>query len=79
VKTYAHELEDTSVRVNLVNPGPVRTAMRAKAFPGEDPNTLPAPSELVPLFLELVSPECDYSGRVVNFSDWQKKHAPADA
>ncbi len=40
VKTYAHELEDTSVRVNLVNPGPVRTAMRAKAFPGEDPNTL---------------------------------------
>ena len=43
VKTYAHELEDTSVRVNLVNPGSVRTAMRAKAFPGEDPNTLPDP------------------------------------
>ena len=43
VKTYAHELEDTSVRVNLVNPGPVRTGMRAKAFPGEDPETLPAP------------------------------------
>ena len=79
VKTYAHELEDTSVRVNLVNPGPIRTSMRAKAFPGEDPNTLPAPSELVPLFLELVSPECDYSGRVVNFSDWQKKHTPTDA
>jgi NAD(P)-dependent dehydrogenase (short-subunit alcohol dehydrogenase family) len=79
VKTYAHELEDTSVRVNLVNPGPVRTGMRAKAFPGEDPNTLPAPDELVPLFLELVSPECDFSGRVINFADWKKKHAPADA
>ena len=79
VKTYAHELEDTSVRVNLVNPGPVRTAMRAKAFPGEDPNTLPPPSDLVPLFLELVSPECAYSGRVVNFPDWQKKHATTDA
>jgi NAD(P)-dependent dehydrogenase (short-subunit alcohol dehydrogenase family) len=79
VKTYAHELEDTSVRVNLVNPGPVRTAMRAKAFPGEDPNTLPDPSELVPMFLELVSPECAISGRVVNFADWKKKHAPADA
>jgi NAD(P)-dependent dehydrogenase (short-subunit alcohol dehydrogenase family) len=77
VKTYAHELEDTSVRVNLVNPGPVRTAMRAKAFPGEDPNTLPAPDELVPLFLELVSPECNFSGRVINFADWQKKHAPS--
>jgi hypothetical protein len=31
------------------------------------------------LFLELVSPECAYSGRVVNFSDWQKKHATTDA
>jgi NAD(P)-dependent dehydrogenase (short-subunit alcohol dehydrogenase family) len=79
VKTYAHELEDTSVRVNLVNPGPVRTGMRAKAFPGEDPDTLPAPDALVPLFLELVSPECDFSGRVINFADWKKKHAPADA
>jgi NAD(P)-dependent dehydrogenase (short-subunit alcohol dehydrogenase family) len=79
VKTYAHELEDTSVRVNLVNPGPVRTGMRAKAFPGEDPDTLPAPDTLVPLFLELVSPECDFSGRVINFADWKKKHAPADA
>jgi NAD(P)-dependent dehydrogenase (short-subunit alcohol dehydrogenase family) len=79
VKTYAHELEDTSVRVNLVNPGPVRTGMRAKAFPGEDPDTLPPPDALVPLFLELVSPECDFSGRVINFADWKKKHAPADA
>jgi NAD(P)-dependent dehydrogenase (short-subunit alcohol dehydrogenase family) len=79
VKTYAHELEDTSVRVNLVNPGPVRTGMRAKAFPGEDPNTLSAPDALVPLFLELVSPECDFSGRVINFADWQKKHASTDA
>ena len=68
VKTYAHELEDTPVRVNLVNPGPMRTAMRAKAFPGEDPNTLPAPEELVPMFLELVSPDCDFNGRVVNFA-----------
>ena len=79
VKTYAHELADTPVRVNLVNPGPVRTAMRAKAFPGEDPSTLPAPEELVPMFLEFVSPACELNGRVVNFSDWQKKHAPTDA
>jgi NAD(P)-dependent dehydrogenase (short-subunit alcohol dehydrogenase family) len=78
VKTYAHELADTPVRVNLVNPGPVRTAMRAKAFPGEDPSTLPAPEELVPMFLEFASPACELNGRVVNFSDWQKKHAPTD-
>ena len=48
--------------------------MRAKAFPGEDPRTLPAPDELVPMFLELVSPDCDLNGRVINFSDWKKKH-----
>jgi NAD(P)-dependent dehydrogenase (short-subunit alcohol dehydrogenase family) len=72
VKTYAHELEDTSVRVNLLNPGPVRTTMRAKAFPGEDPKKLPAPEELVPLVLELAAPACDFSGRVVNFADWKK-------
>ncbi|MFA5898716.1 MAG: SDR family NAD(P)-dependent oxidoreductase [Hyphomicrobium sp.] len=77
VKTYAHELEDSKVCVNLVNPGPVRTAMRAKAFPGEDPQKLPAPEELVPLFLELVSPSCDFSGQVVNFVDWKKHHADA--
>jgi NAD(P)-dependent dehydrogenase (short-subunit alcohol dehydrogenase family) len=32
VKTYAHEVENTPVRANLINPGPTRTAMRAKAF-----------------------------------------------
>ena len=79
VKTYAHELADTPVRVNLVNPGPTRTAMRAKAFPGEDPNLLPAPEDLVPMFLELASPDCDLNGRLINFSEWKKKHAPTDA
>ena len=77
VKTYAHELNDTGVRVNLLNPGPMRTAMRAKAFPGEDPQKLPAPEELVPLVVDLVSPECDFSGHVVSFADWKKHHADA--
>ena len=79
MKTYAHELADTPVRVNLVNPGPTRTAMRAKAFPGEDPNLLPVPEDLVPMFLELASPDCDLNGRLINFSEWKKKHAPTDA
>jgi NAD(P)-dependent dehydrogenase (short-subunit alcohol dehydrogenase family) len=75
VKTYAHELADTPVRANLVNPGGVRTQMRAKAFPGEDPKTLPAPEEIVPLFLELVSSDCTLNGHVVNFREWLKKRA----
>jgi NAD(P)-dependent dehydrogenase (short-subunit alcohol dehydrogenase family) len=77
VKTYAHEVADTPVRANLVNPGAVRTQMRAKAFPGEDPKTQPAPEELVPLFLELVSPECAFNGRLVNFREWQRRRTKA--
>ena len=56
----------------LVINGPVRTQMRAKAFPGEDPMTLPAPEDVVPLFLDLVSPQCTFNGCVVSFREWQK-------
>lgn len=71
VKTWAAELASTPVRANLINPGATRTHMRAKAFPGEDPATLPSPDDLVPLFLELVSPECDRNGETINFRDWR--------
>ena len=43
VKVYADEVANTPVRVNLLNPGPTRTGMRAKAFPGEDPASLKGP------------------------------------
>ncbi|NBX67204.1 MAG: SDR family NAD(P)-dependent oxidoreductase [Proteobacteria bacterium] len=43
VKVYAAEVAHTSLKVNLLDPGRVRTAMRAHAYPGEDPMTLPAP------------------------------------
>lgn len=73
VKSWAAELANTNVRANLVNPGATRTQMRAKAFPGEDANTLPAPEDLVPLFLELVAPECDLNGDVINFREWRDR------
>lgn len=71
VKTWAAELVNSPVRANLINPGATRTGMRAKAFPGEDPETLPAPEALVPLFVELASPACQRNGDVVNFRDWR--------
>ncbi len=68
VKVYAAELENTSpARVNIINPGPIRTAMRAKAFPGEDPATLPTPGDLAPLFVEMASAAYDRNGAVINF------------
>lgn len=71
VKTYAAESATTPVKVNLVDPGPVRTGMRAKAYPGEDPAILPTPDEVAPLFVELVLPDCALSGEVVNFRAWR--------
>ena len=65
--TYAAECEDTNVKVNLLNPGPVRTAMRARAMPGEDPQTLPPPELLGPLIVEMLSPDYEKNGELVVF------------
>ncbi len=71
-RTYAAETAKTGVRVNLLNPGPTRTAMRALAFPGEGPETMPAPAELVPLFLKLADPALTESGEIFNFADFHE-------
>jgi NAD(P)-dependent dehydrogenase (short-subunit alcohol dehydrogenase family) len=65
--TYAAECEGTRVRANLLNPGPLRTRMRARAFPGEDPQSLDPPEAVVPLILELLSPECGRNAELVSF------------
>ncbi len=65
VKTYAAEVEKTRLRVNLLDPGPVRTAMRAQAFPGEDPMTLPAPDDITDAFVALAEEACARHGEVV--------------
>lgn len=68
--TYAAECEITPIKVNLVDPGPIGTAMRAKAVPGEDASTLPKPADIAPLFVELASPACTKHGEKVSFYDW---------
>jgi NAD(P)-dependent dehydrogenase (short-subunit alcohol dehydrogenase family) len=73
VKTYAHEVASTPIKVNLLNPGPVRTTMRQRAFPGEHPDTLPAPEELVPMFVDLVDAGQSESGQVYNFKSSKAK------
>ena len=65
VRTYAGETRKARVRVNLLDPGVVRTAIRAQAFPGEDPTTLPDPDEIARHFVELASPDCRKHGEVV--------------
>jgi NAD(P)-dependent dehydrogenase (short-subunit alcohol dehydrogenase family) len=76
-KMYAAECENTPVRVAIVNPGATRTAMRAKAFPGEDPMTLPAPEDVAPLFLELARLESTVNGEIVRYREWVAARAAA--
>lgn len=57
MEVLADELEATSVRVNSINPGAVRTAMRASAYPAEDPNTVTPPEAIMNRYLYLFGPD----------------------
>jgi NAD(P)-dependent dehydrogenase (short-subunit alcohol dehydrogenase family) len=66
-RTYAGEVRRTAVRVNLMNPGPIRTAMRAQALPGEDPATLKPPEALAPDIVRMLSPDYADNGVLFDF------------
>ena len=77
VRTWADELENTSVRAVIVDPGGMRTKMRAEAFPGEDPMTLPEPGEIGPMIVELAQSDLGLPTEAVNFSDWAASRTPS--
>lgn len=56
VQTWAHELQTTNLRANLFDPGPTATRLRAAAFPGENPATLPQPAGVASALADLCSP-----------------------
>jgi NAD(P)-dependent dehydrogenase (short-subunit alcohol dehydrogenase family) len=66
-RTYAAETASTSVKVMLVNPGPLRTRMREIAVPGEDPMTLRTPEDLAPHLVEISSPGWSDTGKLFDF------------
>lgn len=67
MQTLADELSNTHIRVNSVNPGATRTLMRASAYPGEDPNTLPAPDQIMPVYLYLMGTDSkEVNGQALN-------------
>jgi len=65
VKVWAEEVANTPVRANLLDPGAVATRIRAEAFPGEDPATLPGPEAIGPAILALCLPSETRNGQVV--------------
>ncbi|MCC7253781.1 SDR family NAD(P)-dependent oxidoreductase [Hyphomicrobium sp.] len=80
VKSYAHELANTNVRVTLLDPGPLRTALRAKAFPGEDKSKLVEPEQVAAFALPLLLPTQTENGKIVRYrADGAQPAAPLAA
>ncbi|WP_041583194.1 SDR family NAD(P)-dependent oxidoreductase [Bartonella australis] len=63
-RCWAEELKQTRIKVNCVNPGATRTAMRAQAMPDEDPQTLPSPQEVAAKIAPLLSPNLKETGKL---------------
>ncbi|CAK0755620.1 Uncharacterized oxidoreductase YciK [Gammaproteobacteria bacterium] len=57
MEILADELENEPIRVNSLDPGRLRTLLRARAYPGEDPNTVPLPETAVAALLYLIGPD----------------------
>ena len=70
IKCWADEIESTPVRAAVVDPGRMRTMLRAQAYPGEDPQDVPHPSEIGPLIVELARGDRE-PPLEVKFRDWK--------
>lgn len=78
-RTYAAETVETKVRVNLFNPGPTRTRMRATFMPGEDPATLPKPAQVAEAILPLCEPGFTETGKLYDYPSRSLKTFQAPA
>ncbi|WP_336276435.1 SDR family NAD(P)-dependent oxidoreductase [Bartonella sp. CB178] len=77
-RCWAEEVKQTNIKVNCVNPGATRTAMRAQALPNEDPTTLPLPREVAKRIIFLSSPNLKETGKLfdVHKNQFMNYHAP---
>ena len=75
VRCWADEIEHTNIRAILLDPGQMRTRMRAEAYPGEDPETLPDPAEIGPLVVELALSSPGLPEKTVLFGEWKAARA----
>jgi len=77
VRSWADEIEHTNIRAVLIDPGPMRTRMRAEAFPGEDPADTPDPAEIGPMVLDLATAaDRGLPWSTVSFRQWRAEAAP---
>ena len=77
-RSWAAETENFPLRVNAADPGATRTAMRAQAMPGEDPNTLPQPAEIAARILPMAAPDLVHTGLIFQAKNnlWVRPQPP---
>jgi NAD(P)-dependent dehydrogenase (short-subunit alcohol dehydrogenase family) len=66
-RVWANETASTRLRVNLFNPGPIRTRMRATVFPGEDPMTLDTPEQAAEFIVPMCLPSWNETGKLYDY------------
>ena len=73
LQSYVKETKGTPVRANIIDPGRIRTEMRAAAYPGEEKETVPEPSCITSSFVRLASADCDDNGTRVlaEIENWE--------
>ena len=78
VRCWADEIEHTKIRAVIIDPGVMRTRMRAQAFPGEDPATLADPAEIGPMIVAYAAAaDLGLPDEAVRFREWRAAKAPA--
>jgi len=65
-KSWAHELLQTSHKVNMLSPGRIATSMIGQAFPGIDKASLPSPDDIADAFVKLCLPDCPYQAQILD-------------
>jgi NAD(P)-dependent dehydrogenase (short-subunit alcohol dehydrogenase family) len=71
VRCWANETATTRIRVNLFDPGPARTHLRAIVFPGEDPNTLDRPEQIAEFIVPMCLPSWNETGKLYDYTSRQ--------
>lgn len=74
MRCWADEVESMPIRVAIVDPGRMRTGLRAQAFPGEDPLMLAHPQEITPLMVDLARGDKE-PPLYIKFADWKAQQA----
>jgi NAD(P)-dependent dehydrogenase (short-subunit alcohol dehydrogenase family) len=78
VRCWADEVEVSNIRAVLVDPGAMRTRLRAEAYPGEEPDSLIDPISIGPLLAEIIGREdLGLPSEVISFADWASARAGA--